>query len=124
MNFLWDLHQHHQIGRLKGQAASAESQTKNLGVDLDRVVERIDRLVLINNAMWELLAERTQLAEGDLVDKIREIDLRDGVEDGKLRMVLKCPKCARMMSQRHGRCLYCGEESLETTPFDGVRGEL
>ncbi len=120
MDLIWNLHQRSQIRALQSRATTSQARTSTLGEDLTRIEDRLERLLLINQAMWELLAERTELGEQDLVDKIREVDLRDGVEDGKMTTVLECPKCRRTMSQRHKRCLYCGGESLEATPFEKI----
>ena len=82
---------------------------------------RIDRLTLINMAVWSLLKDKTGLTEKDLMDRVRQIDLLDGKEDGKLRkQVSKCPKCGRTMSPRHSRCMYCGADGLVITAFDAV----
>lgn len=123
MNFFWDHYQQRQIRELRGSARRNRSKSKTQASDLKRVIERTDRLALINQALWELLSERNGLQEEDLVAKVREIDLRDGVEDGKVKSVNKCPDCERVMSRRHKRCLYCGKESLTVTPFDGLWGD-
>ena len=71
--------------------------------------ERIDQLVLVCAAMWELLREKAGLTEDDLITRVAEIDARDGIADGKLTAkVQKCPKCSRVISPKHMRCLYCG----------------
>ena len=85
------------------------------------LVDRLDELTLACRAMWELLEEKTSLTHEDLFAKIREIDLADGVEDGKVAMtVKKCPSCGRTMSERHKKCLYCGAVELKETPFEGI----
>ena len=103
---------------------AARSQTK--ANEAQRVVsvleERIDKLLLVNMAVWELLKERTSLAEEDLMNKVHEIDIRDGVVDGKITEgIKKCRKCDRTMSQKHRRCLYCGAEDLKTEAYDAAK---
>lgn len=72
---------------------------------------QIARLQLMNQALWELLRERVQLTDADLERKAQEIDLRDGVQDGKIsNTALKCPSCGRVSSSKHWKCLYCGLE--------------
>jgi hypothetical protein len=72
---------------------------------------RLNRLEILCAALWELAAERLNLSEGDLRARMKDIDLRDGVEDGKITDVpLKCPACGRVSSSRHWKCLYCGLE--------------
>ncbi len=84
--------------------------------------ERIDKLLLVNMAVWELLKERTSLTEEDLLAKVQEVDLRDGVADGKVtKLVKKCHKCSRTMSPKHRKCLYCGAEELQNEAYDNVK---
>ena len=77
--------------------------------DTAELHDRIDQLLLVNSAMWELLAEKTGLTENDLVAKVAEIDARDGVADGKLTYTpVKCPQCQRTIFPKQEKCLYCG----------------
>jgi ribosomal protein S27AE len=72
---------------------------------------QVARLQLMNQALWELIRERTQLTDADLERKAQEVDLRDGVADGKItNTALKCPTCGRVSSSKHWKCLYCGLE--------------
>ena len=86
--------------------------------DLER---RLDKLTLIAMAMWSFLSEKTSVTEEQLIERVKQIDLMDGVEDGKLhRQVAKCSACGRVMSPRHTKCLYCGADRLQITAFDEV----
>jgi hypothetical protein len=77
--------------------------------DAGETNERVDQLLLVCAAMWELLSEKAGLAETDLVAKIAEIDARDGVADGKITFSpVPCPKCQRPIFAKQQRCLYCG----------------
>ena len=59
--------------------------------------------------MWELVRERDGLTDQMLLDRMREIDLRDGHADGKITSVpVTCPSCARLTGARTGRCVFCG----------------
>ncbi len=83
--------------------------------------DRLDRLALICMAMWSLLQSKTDLTEEDLLQRVKEIDLMDGTEDGKItRQVVRRSKCDRPMSSRHTRCIYCGSEQLAACAFDTV----
>ncbi len=85
------------------------------------LTERFDRLVLISMAMWSFLSEKTGIPEEQLMERVKQIDLMDGVADGKLRTtVAQCPKCGRVMAPRHTKCIYCGAEKLRVTAFDEV----
>ena len=86
--------------------------------DLER---RLDKLTLICMAMWSFLSEKTGVTEDQLMERVKTIDLMDGVADGKLRrQVAKCAACGRVMSPRHTKCLYCGADRLQITAFDDV----
>jgi hypothetical protein len=83
--------------------------------------DRLDRLALICMAMWTLLQSETSLTEEDLLARVREIDLMDGSDDGRItRKVARCSRCDRPMSSRHTRCIYCGSEQLTASVFDTV----
>jgi ribosomal protein S27AE len=84
------------------------------------VKEKIDKIALICRAVWEIVRERYGLSDEDLLNKVKEIDLLDGVLDGKVSMKpLACPKCGRTVSARRMRCIYCGTNiSKNATAFD------
>ncbi len=103
------------IARNKTQAGKAQRYVIALE-------ERIDKLLLVNMAVWELLKERTSLTEEDLQAKVHEIDMRDGVADGKVtQKIMKCPKCDRTMSPKHRKCLYCGAKELQNEAYDNAK---
>ena len=73
--------------------------------------------LLINEALWELIRDKLGLTEQDLHERLYQIDMRDGVLDGKnQRKVSECPACHRKVSPRHPACLYCGQV-LDDTVF-------
>lgn len=102
--------------RFKQRASDMESAAARSGEpvrDVDFLTEhfeaRIEKLVLINMALWELLKANTELTDEDLLKKVQEIDMRDGKIDGKLqKSAKKCPDCGRVVNVKHNRCLYCG----------------
>jgi hypothetical protein len=81
----------------------------------------IERLVLVNRALWEIIAESQGLTEEDLLSKVNEIDLRDGVLDGKIREpVKKCASCGKVLQQGYIKCIYCGTKNESANPFQGI----
>ena len=107
----------------EAESAARKSQTKATEVlrELRVVEERLEKLVLIHMAMWSLMQERTGASEEDLAQRVQEIDLADGVADGKItRTAQKCAQCGRTISRRHRKCLFCGSEDLTAAPFKGV----
>src|SRR5262245_64243201 len=81
-------------------ARSADSEVRFLGSTVEQLAEAFSRLLLVNRAMWELLQKRTGATEAELLDTMNEIDLRDGVLDGKLQPSRVCSKCNRVLSGR------------------------
>jgi hypothetical protein len=83
--------------------------------------DKIDTLVLIGRAMWELVRASNNLSEDDLLKKVTEVDLSDGTLDGKIiTPPKKCSSCNRVMSKRHRRCIYCGAEERLDSAFDSL----
>jgi hypothetical protein len=107
------------------QASAQASEAARTASDADRAVhsleDRLDRLTLACTAMWALIREKTDLTEEDLVRKVKELDLGAGQGDPKIgRQLAKCPQCGHVMSPRHRRCLYCGNENLSYGPFEAA----
>lgn len=90
--------------------ATSQSQTNTM-VRIREMDQEIARLKLLNQALWELLRARLNLKDADLEKIIHEVDMRDGVEDGRMTTTaLKCPACGRVSSSKHWKCLYCGQQ--------------
>jgi hypothetical protein len=103
-------------------AGLAEAEAQRARGKAEHVEDRLDRLVLVNMALWSLIQEKTGLSEQDLMDRVQQVDLADGQLDGKARKPLaKCPDCDRVMSPRHKRCLYCGADRLDYSAVDSAR---
>ncbi len=91
------------------QAAATERRVLEQQSELKDLQERLDRMTLMNQALWEIVRARLQLSDADLEKMAQEIDLRDGSQDGKYTShPLKCPNCGRVSNSRHKKCLYCG----------------
>ncbi len=118
MNILWEMYQQ---GRIASVEANAEQKAVDTASTVQHFQNRIDRLVLITMAMWSLLKEKTNMTDDDLIERIKQIDLSDGVLDGKVRQeVVRCPQCGRIMSNKHKSCLYCGFMKEGKDAFDAV----
>ncbi len=75
--------------------------------------ERIDELALIIRAMWALMEEQGLTAE-QLAAKIEEIDLRDGVADGRVtQRPVDCPSCDSKVAAGLSRCQFCGAQLVD-----------
>ena len=90
---------------------SAQPTPQGLSIKVRELEHGIQRLQLLNQALWELIRERTNLTDEEFEQKAREVDLRDGVSDGRMtETALTCPACGRVSSSKHWKCLYCGQE--------------
>ena len=70
----------------------------------------VERLLMITEALWDILKEQHGYTDEDLVKRVQQIDMRDGKLDGKVAAagVKTCPSCKRPISGRHAACIYCG----------------
>ena len=124
MSALWGISHHGSSANAVAATSSAADAKTRANQAQERSIaleDRLDKLTLITMAVWELLREKAKLTEADLLEKVQELDLRDGVPDGKVtRGISQCPKCGRNMSPRHQRCMYCGSEKLIASVFDSL----
>jgi len=110
------------INQAKNAARRGTAKALDAKRDVRYLEERLDRLTLVNMAMWSLLKEKVGVAEEDLINRMVEIDISDGKPDGKVTPgVRKCGKCGRTLSPRHRKCLYCGAADLRATAFEATR---
>ena len=108
-----------QIQRTESRATQAETAaTRSLG-DIDVLKLYVERLSMITEALWNILKEKHGYSDDELMERITEIDLRDGRLDGRAASneTLTCPQCKRMHVAKHRPlCLYCGA-TISNEPF-------
>ncbi len=98
----------------------SSSQRQKSG-SVEMLETRLERLSLVCRALWSLLAEKTDLTEEQLINRMNQIDLQDGVADGRLKKQAdNCPRCGRLISPRHASCMFCGSGKAVSTAFDLV----
>ncbi len=91
-------------------AANAKGQTRALKTQIRILEANLAKTMMICETLWEFLRDKAGLTEQDLHKKLYEIDMRDGILDGKnQRKALECPNCSHMVSPRHPACIYCGQ---------------
>jgi len=96
--------------RAQSKVRSDESKVKHLEAT-------VAKLLMINEALWEIIRDKFNMTDEDLHEKLYEVDMRDGTADGKnQRKASKCPNCNHMVSSRHPACLYCGQ-IMDTSVF-------
>lgn len=126
IDFLWNATQQMQIQEARDAAKDAKLEaqiTAQQAIDQTYLpyVKQLDKLGLVCQAMWSLIQEKTNLTERDLLNRVTELDLKDGVLNGKyVKPPVDCPKCGSKMSRKFNRCLFCGQEYTEGSAFDTV----
>jgi hypothetical protein len=94
----------------RDSAQQAKSSAMQNSTQLKQLEHHVERLSLLNQALWELLRGRLGMTDADLEKIAEEIDMRDGRADGKMTATpVKCPTCSRTCNSKHHQCLYCGQ---------------
>lgn len=94
-----------------GYSGGGKSIDYTLRSKIKELERKLHRMELEHRVLWELVRDGLKLTEKDLEGRMRNVDLRDGVEDGKISNVpLRCPRCKRISSSKHWKCQYCGQE--------------
>ncbi len=122
-NFMW--------GYVMGQrsAAQAASFARGAGaadaltstMKFNDVEDRIDRLLLLVEAMWALLREQG-LSDEDLATKLVELDHADGVPDGRRTPIpATCASCSSKVAAGLTACQFCGHPVADDPdPFSNL----
>ena len=98
-------------------AVSAESAARGAATDTVLLQSQVDRLALAVEALWTIVQDVTGATDEQLMERITEVDMKDGVRDGKVKRPARdCPKCKRKIPPRSPRCIYCGTD-VHYVPF-------
>lgn len=110
MSMFWELSQNRRIGGAESAAADARHTAASAKQEIASLREKCDKLMMVCEALWAILREKHGLNDEDLINRVNDIDLRDGRLDGRVKkdMTARCPECDRTISQRHPKCIYCG----------------
>ncbi len=102
----------------RGAAASSAALGQAQLGDLN---DRIDRMLLVMDALWDLLKEQGYTDE-QLMERIHALDSADGTLDGKRTPTpIACPKCGSMIAAGRETCVFCGAASpAGPDPLSGV----
>ena len=98
-------------------AASAKSAAQAMSQRAKVLEANLAKTLMICETLWELLRDEHGWTDQNLYKKLHEVDMRDGVLDGKnQRKAVKCPDCGHTVSARHPACIYCGRV-IDTSVF-------
>ncbi|MBI1335130.1 MAG: hypothetical protein JST12_19850 [Armatimonadetes bacterium] len=72
--------------------------------------KRIEALELSCAALAQLLKDKFNVTEDEVLKAIHDVDARDGVVDGKITQAARvCPNCHRKVLTRNPtKCAWCG----------------
>lgn len=90
--------------------------------DMWRLEDRVERLLLLSEAVWELAAPALGLTDEHLAAKMAEIDGRDGPVDGRRnRQARTCSECRAAIQKGRSNCVFCGaDHAAAPDPFDAI----
>jgi hypothetical protein len=114
------------LGQHGAQSARLASTAANLvGNSTEELLElhdRVDRLLLVVDAMWSLLEDDGHTEE-QLRTRMREIDLVDGIEDGRRTgLISECGECGAKVAAGLASCQFCGTDLPDVAqhPLSGI----
>ena len=89
INWIFDFYQHHQIDKLRDQTARAQAEAAAVraaggGVDTARLEIALGELALAVKTVQRLMLEKGVCTVDEFSTKLRQIDLEDGREDGRV----------------------------------------
>ncbi len=122
---LWDMHQQMSLRHLRAGQASAETaqlhRTEAMRDDVEALEDRIERLLLLTDALWDLASERLGLTDAQLSARIVELDQASGAVDGRRhRPLRRCGACDAAVPHGRPACAFCGADAPGAGPFDRV----
>lgn len=86
-----------------------QNETDDHSSRLKKLEDKVANLSLINEALWDLLTQKTKLTDDDLAAIIpTTLQKRRQREESKLT----CVKCKMQNATTHKKCVYCGGELI------------
>jgi len=95
-----------------GQARSSQHLAEVTGDQVLQLQQRVDRLSVVNLALWRLLQDRLGLTDEQLRESLTQLQN----ESAKNKVVSgtkpegRCPGCGHVNAMRKDRCMYCGHQ--------------
>ena len=121
---MYDLVQRKQIKSTRESVGlvsdEAQRQARRADQEIHDLEERVERLMTLNEAMWQLVCETTGLTDAHLAYRVHELDVSDGERDGKKKVRATQCQCGAMVNGRLTHCQFRGEAAPERSPFDKI----
>jgi len=91
INWIFDIYQHTQIDKVKSEAAQARAELATIrssggNIDAARLQAMLEELALATKALQRTLVEKGVCSSDEFAKTLRDIDLEDGIADGRRRM--------------------------------------
>ena len=112
-----DLHQYKKISDANNSAALAGHKAEKSAENVRALERKVERLIAINHALWELLKEAGQMSDEHLETRVAYLQ----AEHEKSKGAVSCVKCKRTSAAKFGKCMYCGEELPKQSLFLQLR---
>ncbi|MCA9562188.1 MAG: hypothetical protein KC561_01805 [Myxococcales bacterium] len=109
-----------RVNRVADRVEEGEQRSEDLHAHLMEVSGRVGRLELLVQALLRLAVQQGTPVEA-LQRLVRQIDLEDGYEDGKIGEPRidappACGDCGKPRNPEAGSCPYCGVEQARVVP--------
>ncbi len=103
----------------QGQAVGSQLQAQRAKTEAEMLAYDVERLLMITEALWAILKEKFGYTDAELVNRVIEIDQRDGNIDGRVAASPPplCPRCNRTLERKRPFCIYCGQ-LIARDPFE------
>ena len=102
-------------------AEHARQQTSETRMTVQQLQLRQERSLLVIQAMWEILRDNLGITDQQFLNKVSEIDIRDGVKDGRITPIIQCSNCGQKINRRHKTCIFCETTITERMIVDNAR---
>ena len=91
INWIFDIYQHTQIDKARTDAAQVRAELTSLrasggNVDTARLQTMLEELALATKALQRTLVEKGVCSTDEFAKTVRDIDLEDGIADGRHRL--------------------------------------
>lgn len=112
-----EFYQYRRIADANTTAQRSEQKAFEAQVSVERLEAQVQRLTLINQAIWSLLREATGLTDEHLTCRVQELEAAHLGATAGATGPQHCPQCGKTLSQKHHRCLFCGYQAPATDGF-------